>query len=272
MAIPPTGSDPAYLSRVANTRGLDPGRVHELLRERGCPWPAPHYVSSTGSTNADALDAAARESVVEGLCFVAGEQTAGRGRRGRAWVSDPGAGLWCSTVLPSAVEPTRAPIAAALAIIDAARELPGPQLSIKWPNDVLAADGRKIAGILVEAAPGAVVVGIGINVDYPADALPDPRATSWFVETGIHPDRSELLAALLANLHERITQPFEQVLADYRSHSSTLGARVRVVLPGGEELEGAAVNVDESGHLLVQTGETVRTIVAGDVIHATIQR
>lgn len=255
---------------MANTRDLDPQRVHELLRERGCPWPAPHYVSSTGSTNADALDAAGG-GIAEGTCFVAGEQTAGRGRHGRAWVSDPGAGLWCSTVLPSSLEPTRAPIAAALAIIDMSQELPGPRLSIKWPNDVLAADGRKIAGILAEAGGHAVIVGIGINVDYPAEALPDPRATSWFDETGMHPDRNEVLAALLANLHARITQPFEQVLADYRSHSSTLGARVRVVLPGGEELEGAAVNVDESGHLLVQTGETVRTVIAGDVIHATIQ-
>jgi len=271
VAIPPTGSDPAYLSRVASARDLDPKRVEELLRERGCPWPAPLYVDSTGSTNADAL-AAARVSVVEGLCFVAGEQTAGRGRRGRAWVSDPGAGLWCSTVLPAALEPTRAPIAAALAIIDAARELAGPPLSIKWPNDVLAADGRKIAGILAEAAPGAVVVGIGINVDYPADALPDPRATSWFVETSGHPDRSELLAALLANLHARIAQPFAQVLDDYRRCSSTVGAPVRVLLPGGEELSGIAEDVDESGHLLLRTGETVRTIVAGDVIHATIQR
>lgn len=270
MAIPPTGSDPAYLSRVANTGDLDPQRVHELLRERGCPWPAPHYVCSTGSTNADALDAAGR-GIAEGTCFVAGEQTAGRGRHGRAWVSDPGAGLWSSTVLPSSVEPTQAPIAAALAIIDMSQELPGPRLFIKWPNDVLAADGRKIAGILAEATGRAVIVGIGINIDYPADALPDPRATSWFVETGMHPDRSEVLAALLANLYARITQPFEQVLADYRSHSSTLGARVRVVLPGGEELEGVAVNVDESGHLLVQTGETVRTVIAGDVIHATIQ-
>jgi BirA family biotin operon repressor/biotin-[acetyl-CoA-carboxylase] ligase len=256
---------------VANTRDLDPGRVHELLRERGCPWPAPLYVESTGSTNADALDAAGR-GIAEGTCFVAGEQTAGRGRRERTWVSDPGAGLWCSTVLPAALEPTRAPIAAALAIVDVARELAGPRLSIKWPNDVLAPDGRKIAGILAEAAPAVVVAGIGINVDYPADALPDPRATSWFVETGEHPDRSALLAGLLTHLHSRTSQPFERVLEDYRSCSSTVGARVRVLLPDGAELTGIAQDVDESGHLLVQTGETLRTVIAGDVIHATIQR
>ena len=256
---------------MANAREIDPQRVREVLRACGCPWPAPHYVESTGSTNADALSAA-RVGVLDGTCFVAGEQTAGRGRQGRAWVSDPGAGLWCSTALRDVGEPTRAPITAALAIVDAARELAGPEVTIKWPNDVLAGNGRKIAGILVEAASEAVVVGIGINVDYPSDALPDPRATSWFLETGAHPDRTELLAALLVNLHGRIAQPFEQVLADYRSCSSTVGAPVHVLLPGGEELTGIAEDVDKSGHLLLRSGETVRTIVAGDVIHATIQR
>src|SRR6056297_1865807 len=106
VTIPPTGSDPAYLSRVSSLGELDPHRVQELLRTSGCPWPAPHYVDSTASTNADAL-AAARAGAVEGACFVAGEQTAGRGRHGRTWVSDPGAGLWCSTVLAAGLEATR---------------------------------------------------------------------------------------------------------------------------------------------------------------------
>ena len=245
--------------------------MQELLRTSGCPWPAPHYVDSTASTNADAL-AAARAGAVEGACFVAGEQTAGRGRHGRTWVSDPGAGLWCSTVLAAGLEATRVPIAAALAVVDAAQKMSGPELSIKWPNDVLVGNGGKIAGILVEATPEAIVAGIGVNVDYPPDALPDPRATSWFVETGHHPDRSELLAALLVNLHLRLGEPLEELLADYRACSSTIGSRVRVLLPGGEEVTGTAEDVDGSGHLLVRTGETLRTIIAGDVIHATIQR
>jgi len=167
---------------------------------------------------------------------------------------------------------TRVPIAAGLAVVDAARELSGPRLSIKWPNDVLAAGGGKIAGILVEAAPEAVIAGIGINVDHPPEALPDPRATSWFAETGHHPDRSEVLAVLLVNLHRRLGEPLGELLADYRRCSSTIGASVRVLLPGGEELTGTAEDVDESGHLLVRTGESLRTIIAGDVIHATIQR
>jgi birA, biotin-[acetyl-CoA-carboxylase] ligase region len=271
VTIPHTGSDPAYLSHVPSPGELDPKRVLAMLGERGCPWPVPRYVESTGSTNADAL-AAARAGAIEGTCIVAGEQTAGRGRHGRTWVSDPGAGLWCSTVLQAGLEATRVPIASALAVVDAARELSGPTLSIKWPNDVLAEGGGKIAGILVEATPEAVVAGIGVNVDYSAQALPDPRATSWFIETGRHPDRSELLAALLAHLQRRTTQPFEAVLADYRDRSSTLGSRVRVQLPGGEEVIGTAEDVNESGHLLIRTGETLRTIIAGDVIHATIQR
>lgn len=254
---------------MQDTSRIDPLQVQELLKAHGCPWPAPIYLPTTGSTNADAAQLA-RQGAPDGSCVVAGEQTNGRGRHGRRWVSDPGAGLWSSTVLRGVSEPTRAPLIAALAIRDVAMELADLPLAIKWPNDVLATDGRKIAGILAEVVGDAVVVGIGVNVAYSEKALPDPAATSWFLETGQQPDRSELLAGLLLRLFERSRVGWPALLDDYRAACVTLGARVRVSLPGGEEFSGVGEALDESGHLVVRSGQSLRTVVAGDVIHATI--
>ena len=147
----------------------DPQRVHELLAASGCLWPAPIYVESTGSTNADVL-ALASPGALDGTCVVAGEQTAGRGRHGRDWISDSGVGLWSSTLVRSTDRLARLPLLAALAVVDVARDVGAMAWNIKWPNDVLDSSGRKVAGILVEgvgADSGTAVVGIGLNVERP---------------------------------------------------------------------------------------------------------
>jgi len=168
-----------------------------------------------------------------------------------------------------------------LAVVDAARQIGGPVVHVKWPNDVLADDGRKLAGILVEAAarePGvgstagsAAVVGIGINVDHGEESLPAPGATSWRIAHSIVPDRSTLLAELLVALNNRLTTEWSRSLTDYRRWCRTLGTGVEIDLPGGNRIEGRALDVDNEGHLLVDDGESPRTIVAGDVVHATIR-
>lgn len=248
----------------------DPRQVEELLAVAGCPWPAPTYVESTGSTNADAL-ALAASGAIDGTCLVAGEQTAGRGRHGREWVSEPGAGLWSSTIVRSCDQPARLPLLAALAVVDIARELGGMSWGIKWPNDVLNSHGRKVAGILVEvvgAPDGAAVVGIGLNVERPPQEF--AHAGSWVGDCELSPDRSELLAALLTALYARVREPWDVTVADYRRLCRTIGASVHVTLPGGEEFDAVAREVTGEGHLIVDTGGTSRIIVAGDVLHATI--
>ena len=248
----------------------DPRQVEELLSAAGCPWPAPTYVESTGSTNADAL-ALAASGAIDGTCVVAGEQTAGRGRHGREWVSEPGAGLWCSTIVRSCDQPPRLPLLAALAVVDMARELGDMAWSIKWPNDVLDSHGRKVAGILVEGdgvPDGAAVVGIGLNVERPPQEF--AHAGSWVGDCDVSPDRSLLVAELLIALSARVHQPWDAALADYRRLCRTIGANVHVLLPGGEEFDAEALDVTGEGQLVVDTGGTSRIIVAGDVLHATI--
>jgi BirA family biotin operon repressor/biotin-[acetyl-CoA-carboxylase] ligase len=144
----------------------------------------------------------------EGAVAVAEEQTEGRGRLSRQWLSPPGVSILCSILLEPPVETQRLPelsLVAGEACAEAITAVTGLEPELKLPNDILL-DGRKTAGILAEARDGRVVLGIGINVNVPADELPtevDRPATSLLVEAGAEIDRTELLVELLAVLERR---------------------------------------------------------------------
>src|SRR5919112_5436702 len=164
---------------------------------------------SLPSTNTEAARQAAL-GAPEGLCVVAREQTAGRGRRERSWVSPKDAGLYVSVVLRPTLEARLWPLitlAAALAVRDALEEACGLEADIKWPNDLLAG-GRKLCGILAETAEGArgraVVLGIGVNLrrgSFPKEL--NDTATSVEEQTGRAPDAESLLASLTRALARR---------------------------------------------------------------------
>jgi len=144
----------------------------------------------------------------EGAVAVAEEQTEGRGRLGRRWVSPPGVSVLCSILLEPPVETQRLPelsLVAGEACGEAISTVTGLEPEIKLPNDILLG-GRKVAGILAEAREGRVVLGIGINVNVPPGELPgeiDPPATSLLVEIGAEVDRAQLLVELLFALELR---------------------------------------------------------------------
>src|SRR5580692_8778683 len=150
----------------------DLARAPELVAASGGQLGHPmHLIATTTSTN-DLAKAAAREGAPHGSTWVAEAQTAGRGRRGHAWICAPGEGLLFSVLARVSCVPSRiAPVglAVGLAVRDAvAAAAPGAAVGIKWPNDVLIAE-RKVAGVLVEAVTvgarvDAVIVGVGINV------------------------------------------------------------------------------------------------------------
>ncbi len=241
------------------------------------------WVATTGSTNADAL-ALVRAGQPEGLVVVADHQTAGRGRRGRSWEAPPGASLLASIVLrPPAGLVEACTMAVGVAAAEAVEAVAGFAPRLKWPNDLVwpgdgSAPDRKLAGILAEAdwpeSGPAVVVGIGINVAWPAELPPELAdvAVACNHVRGVEVDREDLLLALLEHLEAWYgpmvgsgdTGPLR---AAWRARSATLGREVRVDL-GPEVLEGTAVDVDELGHLVVVTeaGDR-RTVAAGDVVH-----
>ncbi|PXY32352.1 biotin--[acetyl-CoA-carboxylase] ligase [Prauserella muralis] len=265
---------------------IDAGRLRaELVRPAG-PYAALDVVESTGSTNAD-LRAALVDGAPDRTVLIAEEQTAGVGRRGRSWSSPPGTGIYCSVLL----RPAEVSLAgmgslaavAGLALVDLAREL-GAATALKWPNDVLAADGRgKCAGILSEAAASeeqAVILGMGLNVTSARDVPPPGPGGLPPVslrELGARTtDRTEIALLLLTflDLRERRWRAEGGDLAraglldEYRTHCATLGQEVRIFVAGGSDLVGEAVDLDPAGALVVRTADgRQRTVFAGDVVH-----
>jgi len=150
----------------------------------------------------------------EGAVALTEEQTEGRGRLGRTWLSPPGVSLLFSLLLEPPVETARLPeltLLAGQAAAEAVAQVTGLSPEIKLPNDILVA-GKKTAGILAEARDGRVVLGIGINVNVSAADLPqgiDPPATSLLLETGGEVDRAELLVELL----ERLERAYDRWIA-----------------------------------------------------------
>ena len=232
---------------------------------------------SLGSTNTEAASWA-MQGAPEGLCIVAEEQTAGRGRLERQWVSPKNAGLYFSVILRPQLEQKVLPLItlmASLAVRDALKESCGLQTDIKWPNDVLAKD-RKVCGILaemVETSIGrAVVTGIGINLTA-GSFPPDLSATATSVEesTGHQPDPSAVLESLtkaLANRYDRLQSPTgaETTLNDWCQASSfAVGKRVRVENMR-ETIEGVTRGLEVDGALRIETEPGVIKVVrAGDV-------
>lgn len=218
-----------------------------------------------GSTNA-LLAERARAGEPAGLVLVAEEQTAGRGRLDRTWVAPARAGLTFSVLLrpdlPVAQWPWL-PLLSGLAVVRVLREQAGVDAVLKWPNDVLVG-GRKLCGLLAEVpVPGAVVMGIGLNVTTRRDELPHDLASSLALEGSAVLDRDLLLRAVLRELGRVLAEDVVVARAAYRALCSSLGAQVRVELPDGSAVEGTAGTVDAGGRLVVDG----TAYGAGDVVH-----
>lgn len=225
------------------------------------------WLPETDSTNRYVLDAA-RSGAADGLVVVADHQQAGRGRLGRTWTAPPGASLLVSVLVRPDVgldDRHLVVVAAAVAMADAVAATTGVIASLKWPNDLLVGD-RKLAGILAEAAGDVVVVGIGVNLDWPEiPADLEGIATACNFEGGRPTSREQLLAEFLRGYEMRLDD-LDETRRVYRSRLGTIGRRVRVERADASVV-GTALDIDESGRLLVDVDGSVEAIAAGDVIH-----
>jgi BirA family biotin operon repressor/biotin-[acetyl-CoA-carboxylase] ligase len=211
-----------------------------------------HRVTDSTSERARELAAA---GAPHGTLVTADEQRAGRGRQGRLWTAPPGSAVLMSLLLRDLDE--LLPLSAAVAVCEA---LP-VDARVKWPNDVWI-DRRKVAGILIEGMPqqGWAVLGIGLNVtteSFPPELA--ETATSLRL-IGVETTPARVLDELLASLSRWLGAPRDAVLAAWRSRDALRGERIR--WPGGE---GTADGIDDSGALLVQTGNGRVTLDAGEV-------
>lgn len=184
----------------------------------------------------------ARELPV-GTCVVADQQTAGRGRLGRAWETPPGTALLATFVLPMR---SLALFCAGVAAAEAC----GPGVRIKWPNDLLL-DGAKLAGLLAERRDARCLLGVGINLSWAP-----PEGARLGIE------RDVLLPRLIGSLERWWQATDADVVAGWSARADTLGRRVRVELPR-ETLDGVAERLDGDGALVVDG----RRVTVGDVVH-----
>lgn len=280
-------ADPA----TDSPRPLDADALRRALVETPpAPYTSLEVVDEIGSTNAELLSRATRGATDRSV-LLAEYQASGRGRLGRAWTAPPRTQVAMSVLLrPGAVSPTLfgwLPLVTGLAVRDGLVAAGGVDATLKWPNDVLV-DGNKIAGILSEmtAVPGggdfgvrlpALVVGMGINVSLTREQLPVPHATSLALVGGVT-DRDDIARAVLEALARRHMQWREcergsgstisdELMAEYSDACSTLGADVRVLLPGDVVRTGRADHVDRDGRLVVVTSGGELSVAAGDVTH-----
>jgi BirA family transcriptional regulator, biotin operon repressor / biotin---[acetyl-CoA-carboxylase] ligase len=229
-------------------------------------------VHETGSTNADLL---ARAPMLDApLLLIAENQTAGRGRAGRSWLSSAGHSLtfslaWRFEAGPQAL--SGLPLAIGVALAETLARL-GVQVRLKWPNDVLK-DGDKLAGVLIETAPAETgiwaVIGIGLNLVMPDEMEQligrSVAAAPWLARM----DRSELMAALLDGL-AGVLREFERTgFAAFAARWNLLheyqGSEVRILDRGEVLHEGIAAGVDDAGRLLLDGPQGRIAIAAGDV-------
>lgn len=236
------------------------------------------FHDTCASTN-DEAKRAGEQGAAHGTVVLSRQQTGGRGRRGRTWLSLPGEHLYTSVVVRGDLPPERTSeltLVAGVALAEAL-EACGVAALLKWPND-LEIEDRKVAGILAElvfdpsSTSGFVVLGVGVNVHAATEDLPDEirgRATSL----DRHTDRRLSVAQVAAAFYERLDEwlvlhrslGFDAVLDSWRARTSTLGAEVRALVDG-QAIAGVAEDLDATGALLVRdaAGRQHR-IVAGEV-------
>jgi BirA family transcriptional regulator, biotin operon repressor / biotin---[acetyl-CoA-carboxylase] ligase len=235
---------------------------HDGARHIG--WPRAHY-RLTGSTNERARELALRGAPC-GTTVTAAEQSAGRGRQGRAWSAAPGRALLMSVLLRGLEEHhALLPLAAATAVCDACEAAAAVECRIKWPNDVWI-ERRKVAGILIEGRPQEkwVVVGIGINVCTRPEEFPEElreTATSLRIAGGDSaPSLDALLGLALDALERRLADSPSAILEAWRRRDALHGELVR-----WHDGEGTAAGIDESGALIVETAGGRVALDAGEV-------
>jgi BirA family biotin operon repressor/biotin-[acetyl-CoA-carboxylase] ligase len=238
-----------------------------------------HYFR-TDSTNAVALKLAA-EGAEHGTVVVAEEQTAGRGRLGRAWYSEKSSGIYASIILRPPLAPAAAPVLtlmAGLAAQKAVSTVTGLAVDIRWPNDLLV-NGKKVCGILTEMSAEvdrlhAVVLGIGINVNHSSMPVElESIATSLRMEAHRGISRVQVLVALLREIerhYQLLLKNGNKAITERWEAASTFahGKRVRVVNAAGDAL-ATTTGVDPSGALKVQYDDGRQdSLVAGEVVEA----
>lgn len=237
------------------------------------------FLESVDSTNNYAKKIG-EEEFQEGTLIIAEEQTAGRGRLGREWISPKSKGIWMTIMLKPDIKPeqaTQITLIAAFAVVKAIKKICNIDVMIKWPNDVVI-KGKKLCGILTEMGAeidriNYLIVGIGINantdkMDFVNSGL--DIATSLKIQKGESIDRKLLISDVIKNFEELYIDfiekgSIEHIIKDYKKVSATLGKEIKILTKGEERL-GVALDINNYGHLIVKMDDgKIKEISSGEV-------
>ena len=237
--------------------------LRNALERAGLEAPV-RFDEVTRSTQETALALAAAGAPQWSL-VAAAHQTAGRGRLGRAWTDEPGRALMFSFVLRPDLSPERGgllTLLAGVALAEAVREVAGAAAGCKWPNDLLVGDGR-VAGILAGSEVSDdrfdhVVIGVGVNLD-PPPGVPGAAGLGDC-------DEGELLAEFLVRFRLGYERP-DAIVDIYKEVCVTLGEDVRATTMDGRTIQGRAVDIDETGGLIIETESRREVVRSGEVLY-----
>lgn len=226
-------------------------------------------VEVTGSTQEDLFELASKSQALPKTILASEYQEKGRGRLDRTFIAAPHSALTFSIYIEPKVEKGEwsfLTLLAGLSVHEALHTI-DPQIttSIKWPNDLLIND-KKFVGMIAQATKKGVVLGIGINVGMSVEELPVESATSLAIEGFKELDRNLILAAIINHfeINLEMWENDKSYLAEYRAASSTIGTQVEITLPDGSIITSKAIDISDTGALLVEDGSEV---TVGDVVH-----
>ena len=226
-------------------------------------------VELTGSTQNDLLQLVESRNALVGQVIVTEYQSSGRGRLDRTFEAPAQSALLFSFYIKPRNQRSEwgfIPLIAGLSLVRAITTIDtAMNVSLKWPNDLIINE-KKCAGIIAQTTNEGIVIGIGLNVSMTPNELPVSTATSLAIEGSTITDRDLLLSHLL-NTFAELFEAWEEgseLLDEYASASSTIGKKVRIELPGGENLEATVARISHTGELVLDDG---RHVSAGDVIH-----
>ncbi|HEX6887594.1 MAG TPA: biotin--[acetyl-CoA-carboxylase] ligase [Candidatus Nanopelagicales bacterium] len=270
---------------------LGTAAVIKSIRKGGGSWRSVTVFPKIASTNSVGM-ALAEAGCPTGVVLVSDVQTAGRGRLDRSWEAPAGSSAMFSVVLlPEGPDHEwgALPLLAGVAVCEAIEFVTGVRTSLKWPNDLLIADadapsgrGGKVGGILAErdAATGAIILGVGLNVDLAEADLPVPSATSLTLAGVARPRRAKLIGRALSRIEHWYTAwdavgtdpaALDRLLDAYRDRCTSIGAQLTVTRPGDDVLVGVGAGIGPHGELLVDSDGVQVPVVVGDVVHAAAQ-
>lgn len=239
------------------------------INSRVTPYWRVSVVELTGSTQNDLLQLVESNNALDGQVIATEFQSDGRGRLDRTFEAPAQSALLFSFYIKPRNQRSEwgfIPLIAGLSLVRAITTIDTVMnVSLKWPNDLIINE-KKCAGIIAQTTNEGIVIGIGLNVSMTPNELPVSTATSLAIEGSTITDRDLLLSHLL-NTFAELFEAWEEgseLLDEYASASSTIGKKVRIELPGGENLEATVARISHTGELVLDDG---RHVSAGDVIH-----